>query len=78
MTDWLCALDDAIVGRLEHCTLCGMRLGGHAWHAIEQVGALAVATLRCTSCYGQDPGGIRLRAVLLRRYAAAASKLEPK
>ena len=73
MTDWLCALDDAIVGRLEHCTLCGMRLGGHAWHAIEQVGALAVAEPSVFLTFAEGSAE-RFAAAIVRRAGGTATR----
>jgi hypothetical protein len=78
MRDWLVAMDDAITARQTHCTVCGQRLGAHGWSAIEQIGALSVATMRCLACYGQDPDGARQRGLLRRRYAAGPSSLEGK
>ena len=70
MPDWLCALDDALTGRLVTCTVCGQRLGSHGWSAIVQIGTLSVSTMRCLNCYAADPAGVRQQALLTRRYAA--------
>ena len=69
--DWLAALDDVLVERLTHCTMCGRRCP-RGWMDVWTGPTLSIAYLRCTQCRDRDPASRAMETLLARRYAPQA------
>jgi hypothetical protein len=67
--DWLTPIDDGLIERLDHCSLCG-RKGVH-WFHIWEGSALAVGTALCVHCRAADPAYNVLDVVMQQRYGNA-------
>ncbi len=65
--DWLVAIDDLLIGRFRRCTLCG-RQGGEGEYTIAEHHTLSLAVLICPRCRADDPGRVKLTALLTTRY----------